>query len=293
MQAISNAIQVIAAASGIGAGDDGCALGPLQIKRSEYLADLVDALNWQAIHYPKANLQGLAAMPVIEELCLAVAQDVQRVIEQRQRFLVLGGDQSCSLGTWGASASAIKAKGDLGLIWVDAHMDAHTPETTPSGNIHGMPLAALLGYGDNRMTHLLADQVYLKPENIVLVGIRSYESGEADLIKQLNIKTFYIEDVEKQGIESVLQQAHNIVTQNTAAYGLAIDLDGFDPSDAPGVGTPETGGLKAAEFLKAWHAYSQDDKLIGAEIVEFNPHHDINHKTERLAVDLIKTIFCG
>lgn len=292
MQVLPKAIQVIAAASGIGAGDDGCAQGPLQLKRSEYMAELENVLHWHAIHYPKANLQGLAAMPVIQDLCLAIAQDVQTVLSNQHRFLVLGGDQSCSLGTWSAAAASLKGEGDLGLIWVDAHMDSHTPDTTPSGNIHGMPLAALMGYGDKRMTHLFDGQVFLKPCNIVLIGIRSFEPDEADLIQQLKIKTYDMQAIEAFGMKNILKEAHQLVTQKTAAYGLAIDMDGFDPNDAPGVGTPESGGILAADFVSALQAYSQDEKLIGAEIVEFNPHHDINRKTERLVVDLIKTIFC-
>lgn len=284
-------INIIGSASGIGAGNPDCAQGPLEMMRSSYLSELKLPLHWHAIHYPAAFIQGLPAIPVICQLCLSIAQDVQQLVSQGERFLTLGGDQSCSLGTWRGAADAIKTEGDLGLIWIDAHMDAHTPETTPSGNVHGMPLAALMGYGDARMTSLLATDCYLKPENICLLGIRSYEQGEAELLQNLGVRIFFMDEINDIGIAAALKQAHAHVTKSTAKFGISVDLDGFDPKDAPAVGTPEPGGINASETLPILAHCCADARFIGAEIVEFNPLQDVDQKTEQLVAKLIQSLF--
>ena len=170
-------------------------------------------------------------------------------------------------------------------------MDAHTPESSHSKNLHGTPLATLLGYGAPELTELMSSTAKLKPENTVLVAIRCYESEEQALLESLNIKIFYMDEIKKRGFDSVINDALTIVTKNTAAFGISIDLDGLDPQDAPGVSVPEPNGVSAQEFLNQLPTIAKHDKFIGAEIAEFNPSGDVEHKTEKLVVEIIKKLF--
>ena len=186
---------------------------------------------------------------------------------------------------------AAAIRGPIGLIWFDAHMDSHTHETTPSHNIHGMPLAALLGQGVPQLTHILTTQAKLLPQNIVLIGARSYEDEEHALLQRLKVRIFYMEEILQRGIGPVLSEAIDHVTKNTAGFGISIDIDGIDPIDAPGVGVPEADGVNAAEFLNSLELIRNHPAFLAAEIVELNPSLDIEGKTVKLAADMIKVLF--
>lgn len=220
------------------------------------------------------------ALHDVASLCTQLALQTQQSVLAGQKFITLGGDHSAAIGSWSGIANAIK--GDLGLIWFDAHMDAHTFQTSATNNIHGMPLACLLGHGEPALTQILSKQAKLKPENVVLIGIRSYEAGEETLLKKLGIKIFYMKDIERLGLETVMQEALSIVTKNTTAFGISIDLDGFDPKDAPGTGTAEENGVSATEFLKHFSSITTRQKFTGMDVVEFSPGLDVNNKTESL-----------
>jgi arginase len=204
------------------------------------------------------------------------------MVNENKKFCVLGGDHSCAIGTWSGVHEAISAKGDLGLIWVDAHMDSHTPETSPSGRVHGMPLAVLLGHGDTSLTSILNSSPKIKPENLCLIGIRSYEPGEAALLEKLKIRIYFMEEVRQRGFVAVLQEAVAHVKQHTHAYGLTIDLDSLDPHEAPGVDVPEENGIHVAELYQGLQSIIQDPQLIATEITEFDPTHDQEQKTEKI-----------
>jgi len=255
---------ILGYACGLGAGDAGCADGPAFLFNNYPIEN-------QQIFYP-VSLPDKAQQ--IEEICQRLAEATCQLTKDNEFFHVIGGDHSCAVGTWTGVAKALGPENPLGLIWIDAHMDAHTPTTSLSGNIHGMPVATLL------------DSV-IKPANICLIGIRSYESGELDLLKSLNVKIYFIEEVKHRGLDVVFQEAHQIVTTHTKAWGLSLDLDGLDPEEAPGVGTPEINGVASQELIQALKKYAVPDKyqgtLKGFEIAEFNPHLDKDHKT----VDLI------
>jgi arginase len=200
----------------------------------------------------------------------------------------LGGDHSCAIGTWSGAASALQ--GPLGLIWVDAHLDSHTPESSPSKNIHGMPLATLLGYGDPTLTGIQNAKPKILPENVVLIGIRHYEPAEHELLSTLGVKIFYMEDITEMGLDAVMTSALAIITEKTEAFGISVDVDGIDPLDAPGVGYREPNGIPAFDLLKSLKLLIQNKAFIGAEIAEFNPERDIEHKTEKLIIDLISLL---
>ena len=264
---------------GNGAENTGCKDGPSSLGE----------LNLSTILSSSETTQQLDAIPEIARLSAELAALTSSAVKQHQPFTVIGGDNTCSIGTWSGAASAIE--GPLGLIWLDAHMDSHTVETSPSNNVHGMPLACLLSYGDERLTTIMRDTPKLLPEHTCLVGVRSFEPGEAELLKLLNIRVFYADEVHKRGLSAVMKDAIGIAKQGTAGFGFCLDLDVIDPVDAPGVGTPEPNGLHGDEVITCLKGISEDKQFLGCEICEFNPHEDKENKTQRLIVDLLGAIF--
>ncbi len=205
--------------------------------------------------------------------------------------IVLGGDHSIAIGTWSALVTALKAPSEFGLIWIDAHMDSHTPATTPSHNIHGMPLAALLGYGENALINICSEGPKLNPRHVVLIGVRSFEPEEAKLLKDLNVKIFYMSDVKALGFKPVFQQALEIVTNGTKGFGISIDLDAFDPSVAPGTGTPVADGIQEVEeVMESLKTIKENPQFKALEIVEFDSSRDSQHKTAEVIKKLILSI---
>jgi arginase len=286
-------LNIIGVASGIAANNPDCALGPIVLRDSPYIKQIPLNLHWQNLLYPEEPSQIPDKFARVAELAEKIAQLSYQFTHNREKFTVFGGDHSCAIGTWSGAFAALKPNEELGLLWIDAHMDSHTPQTTLSGNIHGMPLACLLGYGDTRLTNIMKIQAKLKPENVCLIGVRSFEEGEAELLKNLGVKIFFMDDIWQQGLPAVLQQALQIITKNSAYYGLSIDLDAMDPKDAPGVGVPEPRGISGKMLCDALHLLKlyQDTHLLGIEIVEFNPKLDQEHKTEILVKELLEAIF--
>lgn len=279
-------VNVFLYAYGNAAANPDCKNGPLVLKNS-----LKPSYPNFTFHPPLLVLnhqQQKSALTDVVTLCTALAKDTEKSVSAHQKFITLGGDHSAAIGTWSGVANATHA--DIGLIWFDAHMDANTFETTESNNIHGMPLACLLGYGDPKLTHILSHAPKLKPENVVLIGIRSYESGEQALLEKLGVKIFYMKDIQTRGLENVFKEAVSIATKNTKAFGMTIDLDGFDPKDAPGTGTQEAHGVSATEFLAHFSQITAHPKFVGMEIAEFSPGKDVDGKTKRLVEKLCEHI---
>jgi len=288
-----NRVAFIGFASGWGAQIRETEKGPDSFFSSGVLSSLPFSWCWKETLYPKKSVQeqclppGPLTLPYIEDLCRRTAESVAQVIQNKEFPVVIGGDQSVSAGTWAGVAHAFKAKEKFGLIWFDAHMDAHTLETTPSQAYHGMPLAALLGHGDPELVNILENGPVLSPEHICLIGVRSYEEGEAALLKQLGVRIYYMTEVEERGFNTVFQEALVHVKKGTQGFGLSIDLDSFDPQDAPGVGSPEPGGLRVSEVLPFLSGLHQDPSFKALEIVEYNPDRDLHHKTLFLMRDLL------
>jgi len=248
------------------------------------IQETITGRKWEQLEGVIANSRNLAS---------AVNSALQDGIGcgDKEELLVFGGDHSCAIGTWSGVSSAIKNYGDLGLIWVDAHLDSHTPESSPSGNLHGTPVAHLLGRGNKQLASILGDFPKLKPENLVFVGIRSFEPPEVELLNSLGVRIFYDEEVQKRGISDVMNEAIDRVSLKTYGFGMSIDLDGFRIEDAPAVGTPEYGGIPAGEFLKFIKTHPME-KLLVTEIVEFLPARDDESKTsEKLVRDLVEHIY--
>lgn len=284
---LANQIELIGYACGIGAGVHECSEGPTVLQSSPYLKELGKALNWNTILTPSHTSEGLKALEDVVAINTKLAKTTAQLVAQEKFFITVGGDHTCAIGTWSGVATALKPL-SLGLVWIDAHLDSHTDQTTPSGNIHGMPLAALLGQGNKALTDLLSQGPKLLPQAVCIVGARSFEPEEQHLLEKLGVRIFYIEEVEQRGLDKILKEAHSIVNDNSDFYGISLDLDVVDPHEAPGVGTPEKNGLHQVALLDGLHYFSQDPKLIGAEIVEFNPERDENHSTEILVAKLLK-----
>lgn len=283
---MNNEITILGYVCGLGAGNSGTRDGPRAI-----IQQLHDNELSPDFFYSQNELHGLAAMPILAEINSQLAQRTFDLVSCKKPFIILGGDHSSAVGTWSGVASALKSRGDLGLIWFDAHMDSHTPETTPSNNIHGMPLASLLGFGDSALTEILIPTAKVKPENLCLIGIRSFEPPEQKLLENLGVRIFYMSEIEQRGITDVLTEALAIVTKNTAGFGISFDLDAIDPTEAPGVGSPAPKGISAPTLLNSLKTWQNHPKLLGLEIAEYNPHLDIDHRTADIAINLCENLF--
>lgn len=209
--------------------------------------------------------------------------------EQSQPFLVIGGDHSCAMGTWSGVLNGLQQPGKFGLIWLDAHMDAHTFVTSPSGNIHGMPVSALLGRADTRLAAMYPSSDFIKPENLILIGVRSYENEEYDLLKQAEVEIVFAKQID--GLAQALIKAVDKLSLSCEVIGISIDLDFIDPEDAPGVETPAPGGIKAEQLIEALSLINRHPKICGLEISEFNPENDSKNKTLYLMKDIIEAFY--
>lgn len=218
----------------------------------------------------------------------ALAETVSQIMARGRFPLIFGGDHSISIGT---IAGVAKHKPNLGVIWYDAHGDLNTHETSPSGNIHGMSLAACLGFGDERLTKIMGFAPKLKPEHVVIIGARDLDEGEKRLIRELGIKVFTMHEIDRKGMTYVMEEALKIVTSGTDGVHLSLDLDSLDPHDAPGVGTPVRGGISYRESHLAMEMLAEADCITSAEFVEVNPILDHANTTANVAVALMGSLF--
>jgi arginase len=216
------------------------------------------------------------------------AQAVEQALRARQMPLVLGGDHSIGIGTVAGVSQHYRRKGKkIGLIWVDAHSDMNTPETSPSGNIHGMPLAVCLGYGPRKLTQLAGYSPFLSPANTVLVGVRDVDLTERPAVKQSGLTVYTMRQIDERGLRAVMQEAIAIADRDTAGFGVSFDMDFVDPSEAPGVGTPVKGGATYREAHLVMEMIADARRMLSLEIVEINPVIDVANKTANLGVELI------
>jgi arginase len=202
--------------------------------------------------------------------------------------LILGGDHSLSIGTVAAVARHHRTEGEsLGVVWVDAHSDMNTPETTPSGNVHGMSLAILMGHGHPRLTALSGDQPCVRPENVTILGAREVDAGERRLIEELGVRVFTMSEIDERGIGRCVDEALERANAGTAGFHLSFDLDALDPREAPGVGTPVQGGLTYREGHLVCEKAARAGNMLSFEVVELNPVLDRENRTAHLALGLV------
>lgn len=199
----------------------------------------------------------------------------------------IGGDHSLAIATWSAAKQHYH---DFGLIWIDAHLDAHIHETSPSQAIHGMPVASLLGFGDKSLKNFTDTVGNLNPKNLVYIGTRSFETGEQALLKRLGVKIYYMDEVKERGFANVFKEAKQYVTHNTPFYGISLDIDAFDPEEVPGTGSKESDGLRKKDTFPSLFNLLNDPHLVCFELAEFNPHLDEGNRTLSFLWHLTKTL---
>lgn len=274
-----------------GARDTRCDFGPQQIRRAldapQYRQRM--AVDWHSMLHASHPARG-DQYDDARAFCAQLARHVGDCVRNDQPFAVIGGDHSCAIGTWSGAAAARRAQGDIGLIWIDAHLDSHTPDTSHSGALHGMPLAALLGYGDRRLTTVADPRAKLAPAHVCVVGAHSFESEEHTLLRRMNVRVITMHEIESMGLAAALVIATDIACAAPGGFGVTVDLDAIDPVDAPGVGSPVPGGIPAQQLLTALTPLHRHARLLGIEIAEFNPFRDKNDKTASLVIDLMSTL---
>lgn len=225
-------------------------------------------------------------LPEIADCCVRLRHKVEALLEDDRFPLVVGGDHSIAVGTIAGLTSHYHKRDErVGLIWFDAHGDMNTPGTTHSGNIHGMPLAACLGHGPEALTKIGDRFPMVEVENTTLVGVRSLDDGERELLRSTGIRCFTMKDIDLHGIHTVMREAIARATAGTAGFHLSFDLDGTDPDVAPGVGTPVPGGVSFREAHTVMELVAESGKLLGLELTEINPILDNRNRTAKTAVE--------
>lgn len=285
-------LHLIGVAEGRGAADRGCRDGPDALLAGG-LADKLKAAGVPATWRDIVAAEGRSEVESIGRVCERLADRVSSSLRAGAAVTVIGGDHSCAVGTWNGVHAHLRPRGPLGLVWVDAHMDSHIPATSPSGRLHGMPLAHLFGYGEGRLTELGVVGPVLRPEHVALVGVRSWEKGEAELLTRLGVRVMLIEEVRRRGLSAAMDEAVAIARRGTAGFGLSIDLDAVDPGEAPGVGSPVAGGLVGRDLVAACTEVARLDGLVASEVVEYNPHRDPDGVTAHLVGALVAACYPG
>ncbi len=296
---MANPIALISVYLDLGAGRRGVDMGPSAM-RIAGLAEKLDALGFTVTEMGAIHAQEPEDIAIEDKKCRyitevaevnqAIQKHVQRALRGEQFPLILGGDHSLAIGTVSGVAQFMKQKNErIGVIWVDAHADMNTPETTPSGNIHGMPVSVLLGHGAPQLVALNGGTPSLLPENVTIIGARDIDPGEKELIRQLNVRVITMSEIDERGVGACIEEAIERASQGTAGFHLSFDLDAIDPWEAPGVGTPVEGGLTYREAHLICEKVAQSQRMLSMEMVELNPVLDARNRTAELAVSLIES----
>ena len=281
----------------LGAGRRGVDMGPSAI----HLAGLVPALTALGHQVMESfdvevvgpelmdpGLPNARFLTQITDVCARLADRVEQHLDLGHFPVVLGGDHSVAIGTISGLARHWRRRGEsIGVVWVDAHTDMNTPESSPSGNIHGMPLAVLLGRGHPSLVGIAGDQPALDPRKVCVIGARDVDSSERKIVADLGVRVYTMSELDDRGTAACVREAIAIASEGTVGVHLSFDLDGVDPEHAPGVGTQVPGGLSLRESHLVCEKLAQTGKLLGIEMVELNPVLDHQNVTGRLAVWLI------
>jgi len=224
----------------------------------------------------------------IAETCADVAAAAEKALTEGFLPLVLGGDHSIAAGVAAGVANYFRnEKKQIGYLWLDAHGDMNTPESSPSGNVHGMPLAAIMGYGAPELVDLLGFKPKAEPGNIVIVGARDLDAQERKIVKKSGVHVFTMRDIDERGMREVMSDALKYALDDTAGIAVSLDMDFVDPADAPGVGTPVRGGVTYREAHLAMEMIADTESMVSLEVVEINPILDEHNRTALLGVELV------
>jgi arginase len=293
-------IEIIGVPVDLGAGRRGVDMGPSAIRiadlepRLEQLGHKVQDFGDLDVMIPETQKVGAGKLrykaPILA-MCDALCTTVSTSLEKGRLPLVLGGDHSIAIGSVAGSSNHFAKQGEsIGLIWFDAHGDANTPETTPSGNIHGMSLAILLGMGDPDLVGLGGRSPKVQARNAVLIGIRDLDPGERETLKTSGVTVYTMRDVDERGMRDVVDEAIRLASDGTVGVHLSVDLDVVDPEDAPGTGTPVWGGVTYREAHLAMELMSDRAQIVAIDLVEVNPVLDTQNMTGILAAELAQSV---
>ncbi|MCU1240112.1 MAG: rocF [Candidatus Acidoferrum typicum] len=290
-------IRIIGVPMDLGASRRGVDMGPSALRvaglqaRIKQLGHQVEDIGNISVKQPEEMSYGEKRAKYLAEIadaCKDLGAIVEKSLEEGMLPVVLGGDHSIAAGTLSGVAAHFKKKEKkIGLIWLDAHGDINTPESSPSGNIHGMPLAAAMGYGAMELVELLGFKPKVEPQNISLVGIRDLDTQEKKLAKKSGVHVFTMRDIDERGMREVMSDALKYAMDDTDGISVSLDMDFVDPSDAPGVGTPVRGGVTYREAHLAMEMLADTEAMVSLEIVEINPVIDEHNRTALLGVELV------
>jgi arginase len=290
-------IAIIGVPLDLGAGRRGVDMGPsavrvanLNVRLSEIGFEVEDLGN-VPVAQPESHPEGqphAKYLPQITQTCTHLAELVEKQMAAGRCPLVLGGDHSLAVGTVSGVSKHLRDRGEkLGMIWIDAHTDMNTPATSPSGNVHGMPLACCIGLGPKELTDIFGYSPKVAPENVALVGIRSVDDNERDNVQRSGVHAFTMRDIDERGMRAVIEESIRIAGAGTAGFHVSLDMDAVDPREAPGVGTPVRGGITYREAHLAMETMCDSGRITSMEVVEVNPVIDEVNRTAALAVELV------
>jgi arginase len=290
-------LSIIGAPLDLGQDRRGVDMGPSALrvanlkKRLTSIGYEVEDLGNVPVEQPESLPEGperAKYLPQIAATCRNLALSVEKCLGQGRMPVVLGGDHSIAIGTVaGVAHHFSKQQQKAGLLWIDAHADMNTPETTPSGNVHGMPLACCVGMGPRELTEILGPAPMIDAAHVALVGLRDVDVLEKPHVRASGVKAFTMRDIDERGLRAVMEDALRIVSTGTAGFHLSFDMDFVDPADAPGVGTPVRGGATYREAHLAMEMICDSGAMVSLEVVEVNPVIDEVNRTADLAVELI------
>jgi arginase len=290
-------VRIIGVPMDLGQSRRGVDMGPSAL-RGAGLQTSIKKLGLQVEDIGNLSVKQPEEMPVgekrakylqeIAETCADIASTVEKSLAEGFFPLALGGDHSIAVGVASGVANYFrKEKKQIGYIWLDAHGDMNTPESSPSGNVHGMPLAAIMGYGAPELVDLLGFKPKAEPGNIVIVGARDLDAQERKIVKKCGVHVFTMRDIDERGMREVMSDALKYALDDTAGIAVSLDMDFVDPSDAPGVGTPVRGGVTYREAHLAMEMIADTESMVSLEVVEINPILDEHNRTALLGVELV------
>jgi arginase len=290
-------ISIIGAPLDLGQGRRGVDMGPSALRVAN-LDDRLASLGYEISDLGNVPVEQAEAapeghprakyLPQIAATCARIAQQVSDALTKGHMPLVLGGDHSVAVGTVSGVSRFYRARGEkIGIIWLDAHADMNTPESSPSGNVHGMPLACLVGIGPVELTEMSGFAPKIDPANAVIVGLRDVDSVEKPHVRESGVRAFTMRDLDERGLRAVMEDAIRAACEGTVGFHLSLDMDFVDPKDAPGVGTPVRGGATYREAHLAMEMICDSRRMLSMEVVEVNPVIDEVNRTADLAVELV------
>jgi arginase len=294
-------VTIIGVLMDLGADRRGVDMGPSAI-RVAGLNERLAGLGYEVIDAGNISVRNPEMMQITDRklkylseitgACLTLASQVETTLDEGGIPIILGGDHSIAIGSVsGLAAFHHKREHRVGVIWFDAHGDMNTPETSPSGNIHGMPFAAILGHGAPELTHIAGFAPKVYPEDCVLIGARSVDPEEAVALKNSGVRVITMRELDERGMSAVMDEAMWLASRRTAGFHVTMDMDFVDPDFAPGVGTPVPGGPTYRESHLAMEKVADSGKMLSFELTEINPVLDISNKTAELGVQLILSAF--